>query len=179
MSEENEVTEDEAPDHIKQLRADAEKGRKLESMLADKEREIAFLQAGIKTDTKLGAMLMKTYEGELTPDAIKAEAAELGLVEKTDDPVEFGEDSPEVQLQQARESLSAGRTATTEVREVNAVDAAFAEWNDSRKEGMASGEAQDMAFASFIAAAARGDSSAQFDEGAWRQKSAMYGHGSG
>lgn len=179
MSEENEVTEDGAPDHIKQLRADAEKGRKLESMLADKEREIAFLQAGIKTDTKLGAMLMKTYEGELTPEAIMAEAAELGLVEKQDDADVVSPDSPEAQMMQARDNLSAGRTATTEVPQSDAVDAAFAEWNNSRREGMSSGEAQDMAFASFIAAAARGDSSAQFDEGAWRQKSAMYGHGSG
>jgi hypothetical protein len=177
MSEDNTLTEDEAPDHIKQLRADAEKGRKLESMLADKEREIAFLQAGIKTDTKLGAMLMKTYEGELSPEAIKAEAAELGLVEKQEEPETVEPDSPEAQMMQARENLSTGRTATTEIPETNAVDAAFGEWNDSRKEGMSSGEAQDMAFASFIAAAARGDSSAQFDEGAWRQKSAMYGHG--
>ena len=168
MSEDNTLTEDEAPDHIKQLRADAEKGRKLESMLADKEREIAFLQAGIKTNTKLGAMLMKTYEGELSPEAIKAEAAELGLVEKQEEPETVEPDSPEAQMMQARENLSTGRTATTEIPETNAVDAAFGEWNDSRKEGMSSGEAQDMAFASFIAAAARGDSSAQFDEGAWR-----------
>ena len=90
MSEEFDNIDDDAPEHIKKLRSDAEKGRKLESLVAEKDRQIAFLQAGVDTETKLGQMLMKSYEGELTAEAIKAEATEIGMFNSEPAEVEIG-----------------------------------------------------------------------------------------
>lgn len=44
---------------------------------ASAQRELAFVKAGIDTSSKLGSMFVRTYEGELTADAIKAEATGL------------------------------------------------------------------------------------------------------
>lgn len=45
------------------------------------QKELVFAKAGIDTDTKLGKMLLQTYEGDLTREAILAEAQEIGLLE--------------------------------------------------------------------------------------------------
>lgn len=47
------------------------------------QKELVFAKAGIDTDTKLGKMLLTTYEGELTKEAIIAEAQEIGLLESS------------------------------------------------------------------------------------------------
>lgn len=177
MSDQENTLDDSSPEHIKKLRADAAAAKDLEKALAAKEREIAFLQAGVKTDSKLGAMLMKTYDGELTPEAIRAEAVEIGLVGDTGEPVvaETPIGETELRYQQARESFSAGDTALpSDPPSKPAVDAAFDEWNNARRSGMSNADAQDLAFASFISAAANGDSTATFDERQWRENSRMY-----
>lgn len=46
------------------------------------QKELAFAKAGVDTDSKIGKMLFQTYEGELTKEAIIAEAQEIGLLEK-------------------------------------------------------------------------------------------------
>lgn len=180
MSEEFDNNDDDAPEHIKKLRSDAEKGRKLESLVAEKDRQIAFLQAGVDTSSKLGQMLMKSYEGELTAEAIKAEAEEIGMFNSSSAEVEV-DTAPtptQVEYQMAREGLSGGNTATTEQPAPrSAVDRAFNEWNESRKSGLSNADATDLAFASFISSAAQGDSTALFNDAEWRNQAANYGHG--
>lgn len=180
MSEEFDNIDDDAPEHIKKLRSDAEKGRKLESLVAEKDRQIAFLQAGVDTETKLGQMLMKSYEGELTAEAIKAEATEIGMFnsESAEVETESALTQAQVEYQMAKEGLSGGNTALTEEPAPrSAIDKAYAEWNNSRKSGLSNADAQDLAFASFISSAAQGDSTALFDENNWRNQAANYGHG--
>lgn len=46
------------------------------------QKELAFAKAGVDTDSKIGKMLFQTYEGDLTKEAILAEAQEIGLIEK-------------------------------------------------------------------------------------------------
>ena len=46
------------------------------------QKELAMARAGIDTESKLGKMFFKTYEGELTKEAIAAEAQEIGLLER-------------------------------------------------------------------------------------------------
>lgn len=167
---------DDAPDHIKKLRAEAEQAKALQKELEAKERQIAFLQAGVDTNSKLGQMLMKTYEGEMSTDAIRAEAIEIGLFAADDSGADEVVSEDEVQYQDARNKLAAGATARFEPASVSATDAAFIQYNDARREGLSTADAQDLAFASFISAGARGDTTAQFDEAAWRVRSANYGH---
>ncbi len=56
-----------------QLREAAERGRKA-------LRENAFLKAGINPDDAKMKYFVKAYDGELDPEAIKAEATEAGLL---------------------------------------------------------------------------------------------------
>lgn len=70
---------------IKKLRKEAKQAAKAKAEAAERSqeaerlrRELAFERAGIKTDTKLGSMLFKTYEGELTAEQIRAFASEVG-----------------------------------------------------------------------------------------------------
>jgi len=48
--------------------------------LAQLEREVAFRDAGVDPANKQGQYFMKGYEGEMTVEAIRLEATELGLI---------------------------------------------------------------------------------------------------
>jgi hypothetical protein len=62
---------------IRALEEAASKAKDLERM----QKELVFAKAGIDTDSKLGKMLLQTYDGELTKEALIAEAQEIGLIE--------------------------------------------------------------------------------------------------
>ncbi len=51
-------------------------------------RELAFVKAGVDPDSPKAKYFVRGYEGELTVDAIKAEAAQLGLVDAPAPPAE-------------------------------------------------------------------------------------------
>lgn len=70
------------------LRAKARKAKKADEATASAtsaQRELLFIKAGVDTDTKLGKLLLKSYEGDLTIEAIKAEAVDVGLIEAIPD----------------------------------------------------------------------------------------------
>ena len=65
---------------IKELREAAERGRKAAQELDGMKREMAFLKAGVDTDSKAGQLLFKAYDGELDTDLLRLEAEELGIL---------------------------------------------------------------------------------------------------
>ena len=65
------------PTGIKELRDAADRGRKATQELDTMKREMAFLKAGVDTDTKAGQLLFKAYDGELETELIQAEWVEL------------------------------------------------------------------------------------------------------
>ena len=65
------------PTGIKELRDAADRGRKATQELDAMKREMAFLKAGVDTDTKAGQLLYKAYDGELETELIQAEWVEL------------------------------------------------------------------------------------------------------
>ena len=83
MSTEDELLEDQEDDTptIKLLRAQLKESRGASKANAAAQRELAFLKAGVDTDTKAGKLLLKAYDGDLSDvEALKAEAAELGAL---------------------------------------------------------------------------------------------------
>lgn len=46
-------------------------------------KELLFLKAGVDTDSKIGQIFLKGYDGGLTVDEIRAEAVEAKLIEAT------------------------------------------------------------------------------------------------
>jgi len=62
---------------IKELRDAAERGRQASQELEEMKREMAFMKAGVDTDSKAGQLLFKAYDGELDTESIQAEWQEL------------------------------------------------------------------------------------------------------
>ena len=92
------------PGNIKDLRDAAERGRKATQELEDVRREMAFLKAGVDTESKTGQLLFKAYDGELETEAIQAEAQELGILKAQ--PSESADDADRETGRQRQELVS-------------------------------------------------------------------------
>lgn len=75
-------------------------------------REIAFMKAGVDTDTPLGQLLFKGYDGELTKDAVVAFATQAGILKAPEaaDPTKTPE-AQQAATQQAQVNSLAQGTA--------------------------------------------------------------------
>lgn len=74
---------------ITKLEESAKKAQNLENL----QKENLFLKTGLNTDSALGKFFFDNYKGDLTPEALKAAAQEIGLMEKVPDnpPLNEGE----------------------------------------------------------------------------------------
>lgn len=66
-------------DDLRQLREKARLADDATAKLATLERKVLFSEAGIDMSSKSAQYFEKGYDGEMTADAIKAEATEVGL----------------------------------------------------------------------------------------------------
>lgn len=74
-------------DEIRKSRSRLKEANEWRARAEAAERQIAVRDVGIDTTSKLGQMFIKSYEGEWTADAIKAEAAEIpGLLTSSEPP---------------------------------------------------------------------------------------------
>ena len=62
---------------IKELRDAADRGKEAIAERDLLKREVAFMKAGVDTDSKAGQLLFKAYDGELDTESIKSEWQEL------------------------------------------------------------------------------------------------------
>lgn len=186
MSDSHDNTDNEnEPEGIKNLRAKAAKADEAEARAVAAERRAAFLEAGVPLSSKPAQALMASYSGELTPDAIKAEAAEWGLLNSDPNtPPAEGETPPvhdysdEKAQQAARQSLEQGKVADpNDVPKKGGVDKAFENFAKDRQAGTSRQDAIANAFGTVIKAAAEGDSQAIFDPHEWQQRQQRAGHG--
>ena len=80
--------------NIRHLEARAKAGDEAVAKLADLQRELSFRDAGVDPNSKQGQYFIRGYDGEMTADAIRAEAAELGLTGQTvqaqEPPIDYG-----------------------------------------------------------------------------------------
>ena len=74
---------------------------------------MAFLKAGVDTDTKAGKLLFKAYDGELDTDLLRAEADELGILKGAEPlpPPEPDSTEADVRVAQERQNLAADQIA--------------------------------------------------------------------
>ena len=96
---------------IKELRDAADRGREAIQERDLLKREMAFMKAGVDTDSKAGQLLFKAYDGELNTDSIKAEWQELAPT-----PV------PVVEPEPAQETVTEADTQVAEQRQALAED---------------------------------------------------------
>lgn len=66
--------------HIKALEADNKALREQVAEAAAARRKLALIEAGVDLNTPTGQLFAKAYDGELTVEAIKAQAEQYGVV---------------------------------------------------------------------------------------------------
>ena len=76
---EDSVSQESKPNWRRDMEARAKAGDEAVAQLAQLQREVSFRDAGVDPSSKQGQYFMRGYDGEMTADAIRAEAAELGL----------------------------------------------------------------------------------------------------
>ena len=76
---EDSVSQESKPNWRRDMEARAKAGDEAVAQLAQLQRELSFRDAGVDPSSKQGQYFMRGYDGEMTADAIRAEAAELGL----------------------------------------------------------------------------------------------------
>jgi hypothetical protein len=174
MSDETEQTQED----VSELRKAAEGGKAAKAEAEALRRELAFTKAGIDTSSKPAQALIASYTGELNAEAIKAEAAEWGLIQSEAPKTESQapDYSDDAALQQMRDA-SAGNPAPDVQVEKPAIERALASFTEDREAGFGQSEATNRAIGRMIQAAAAGDKTALFDERAWQMKQQEAGHG--
>lgn len=108
----NDPTDQEPQDNIKDLRKAADEGRVAKAEAETLKRQLAFAKAGVDTDSKVGAMLFKAYDGELDVEAIKAEAAEVGAIKVEAPPATEPVTPAEREQTDVRTALATGSVAS-------------------------------------------------------------------
>lgn len=164
LDEPDETPDGDESNDLRNLRRKAKEHDKLarenEQLRADM-RELEFVRAGIDTSTPMGQMFLKAYDGESSADAIKTawEAVSGGTL-ATEDP---DRDAQIAEETKERQNLAAGATGDdgelpvvpVRGKEGRAVRAGL----DAIQTGLSHEDAQGVAFASLVAAAASGDRS--------------------
>jgi hypothetical protein len=169
MSNDTDTTTPETPE---QLRRAAEDGRQARNENAELRKELLFAKAGIDTDTKIGSLLYKTWEGEDLA-ALKTEATELGLFSQAaPPPVVTDED---LAIQDTRSRLAGGDPAGSIAPEgAHPIDQALRGFHEDRKNGVRVEAAQLAAVDRLLTSA---DPRRLFNEAEWRQRQTEAGHG--
>lgn len=106
----------------RKLQDELEAAREKATKGSEAERELAFLRAGVDTTKGAGKLLLKSYEGELTAEAIKAVAEEYDLV-PTSEKAEVKEEIQGLQEVSRASSGSSGSVAPTVFDEIKAAGA--------------------------------------------------------
>ena len=141
---------------IKDLREAAERGRKATQELDDIKREMAFIKAGVDTESKAGQLLYKAYDGELETELIQAEASELGILKG--DVQAPPQDSPteDVAGIQEREAL-AGDSVSPEVNTQSPYEQGFQEFQKAYDAGRSKEDSAAKFVHTVLEAASQGD----------------------
>lgn len=141
MAEPDQSQGQETHDEPSELRKAADRGRQAVAEAEALKRENAFLRAGIDIEAPEAKYFYKGYEGELTADAIKAEAETLGLF-KTREPASTETATPEEREQtEIRAGLATGSNAVGSPPDEDPQTAGLRAGFEARKQGASHTEA--------------------------------------
>lgn len=160
------------------LRKAARDGKAAQQQLEQMRRELMFAKAGIDTDTKIGKMLFKTWEGDSLED-LRSEAEELGLMNpptsrtgsaREDDDMELDDRSQ----QDFRRTVSAGKPAgAVETPSPDPTETALSTFHEDVRRGVPSRQAGLAAIDRILVAGANKDPRVIFDPNAWEHQARL------
>ena len=139
------MADNQDPGGIKELRDAAERGKKASQELDAMKREMAFMKAGVDTDTKAGQLLFKAYDGELETELIQAEWSELVPAAAAPPPEPETVDATDTQVAQQRQDL-AGDSVPPE----NQTESPYAAGHREFREMLDAGRPKEDSAARFI-----------------------------
>lgn len=167
----DEPTEDfEGPEAIKNLRAANKRAEERAKAAEGAVRKLAFLEAGLNPkDNPSVELFIKAYDGELTTEAIMAEAAKYRLVTEpvvSDEPSDFQSDQTQTRM---RQSLGADTfDPGAPITEGDPMGNAYAEFHKLRREGATSEEASVAVLGKIFEQARNGNAKFVFDSDTWQ-----------
>lgn len=112
---------------IRSLERDAKQARKAAEENARLQRDLAFIKAGIDTDDPKLAYFVRGYDGEISPDAIRAAAEQAGFLTPS-------QDTQDAAAQERLSAASAGATSTIPPA-ANSDEARIAELHEAARTG--------------------------------------------
>jgi small-conductance mechanosensitive channel len=156
-------------DHIEQLEAQLAAQREQVDLASALNRENAMLKAGVDVESALGQMFSRAYDGELTVEAIRTQASEIGALAPTAPPSNEPEITPEEQ-QAGRERAALGADAGSPqgLPEVDPVQQGWTEYHADLKRGVQRDTAAGNVIGSMIAAANDGDPRYRYTPETWK-----------
>jgi hypothetical protein len=135
-------------------------------------RELAFVKAGVDTDSALGNMFMRAYDGELTKEAIEVAAGEVGALRSATPPAPTGDELPpgpgESTTRQAL--ISGDAPPPTPKEKAPTMDDAWAERQRLLSAGAEDDEAASPVFGHILSQAAAGNPAFLVDDAAWQEE---------
>lgn len=175
---EYEHNEDQEQEDLSGLRKAAREGKAAQQQLEQMRRELLFAKAGIDTDSKIGKMLFKTWEGDSLDD-LRNEAEELGLMNppasrtasaQQDDRYEMDDRSQ----QDFRRNMAPGKPAgAVETPSPDPMDNALNTFHEDVKRGVPSRQAGLAAIDRILVAGANKDPRVIFDPNAWEHQARL------
>ena len=144
---------------IKELRDAADRGKEAIAERDLLKREVAFMKAGVDTDSKAGQLLFKAYDGELDTDSIKSEWQELA---PSPDPVAEPEPAKEVitetdvKVMEERKVL-ADESVSVEATTQSPYEQGFQEFKTAYDAGMSKEDSAARYVHTVLEAAGKGD----------------------
>jgi hypothetical protein len=159
-------TDDTQPDGPKALREAAERGREATKRAEAMEREMAFLKAGIDTDTPVGKMFAKAYDGELDREQITEAAKAVGALGQAagsgapapDEVAQRGTAADDERDQTSARQTAAGEgAAPPETPTQNPHEVGLEGFEENMKSGMTRQDASAIYFQTMMDSAAKGD----------------------
>jgi len=128
---------------IKELRDAADRGKQASQELNAMKREMAFLKAGVDTDSKVGQLLYKAYDGELDTESIQAEWSELAPAAAT--PPSEPDTTDDARVSQQRQDL-----ASDNVPPENQTESPYDAGHREFQQMIADGRPKDESAARFV-----------------------------
>ncbi|NBW35717.1 MAG: hypothetical protein EBR30_12005 [Cytophagia bacterium] len=161
------------PDAIRNLRAANKRNEERAKAGEAAMRKLAFLEAGLDPrQNPQVELFMKAYDGELSEEAIRSEAARYALI--SDAPADSSPEpdpSPTLDPEQTRVRGALGADsldAAAPIREGDPMLNAYSEFHQLRREGATSEEASVAVLGKIFEQARSGNSKFVFDQSEWQ-----------
>jgi len=170
VDNEEPTEEFDGPEAIKNLRAANKRAEERAKTAEGAVRKLAFLEAGLNPkDNPQVELFMKAYDGELTEEAIRAEAIRYRLItESAPGEVVEGFESDAAQTW-ARQQLGADSfDPSLPVPEGDPMGNAYAEFHRLRRDGATSEEASVAVLGKIFEQARQGNAKFVFDRESWQ-----------